>query len=143
MSGTTIPVLPAAPDSPAPFSTVTAAHATVPVTQAIAAAKDLPDLVNKLQMADPALAQQLEGKTLASSTTPIGTFIVPAVVWASAHWGLGWDATLCSMIAGALVLVGTYVMRYITTSPIAGIFSKGATPAQQAAVPPVAKGSIP
>ena len=118
----------------APFSTVTAAHANAAVTDAVAAAKDLPDLVNKLQVVDPALAQQIEGKALAASTTPIGTFLVPALVWLAARYGLGWDATMCSWIAGGLVLIGTYVMRYITTSPIAGIFSKAATPAQQAAV---------
>jgi hypothetical protein len=137
MSAATAPS--AIPDSPAPFSAVTAAHATVPVTAAISAARDLPDLVNKLQAADPQLAEQLEGKSLVASKTPLGTFVVPAVVWVSAHYALGWDATTCSMIAGALVLIGTYAMRYVTTSPIAGLFSKGASPAQVAAVPAAAK----
>ena len=105
-------------------TSVTAAHDSPAVSDAVAAAKDLPDLVNKLQAADPALAQQIEGKALAASTTPIGTFLVPAVVWLASHYGLGWDATTCSWIAGGLVLIGTYVMRYVTTSPIAGIFTK-------------------
>lgn len=119
------------PDSPAPFSSVTAAKTTPTVNAAISAAKDLPDLVNRLQVADPGLATQLEGKALATSKTPIGTFLIPALVWVSARYGLGWDATLCSEIAGALVLIGTYVMRYVTTSPIAGLFSKAATPVEQ------------
>ncbi len=115
----------------APFSTITAAHTTPTVNSTVLSAKNLPDLVNKLQEVDPQLAEQLEGKALVSSKTPIGTFLVPAVVWVAAHYGLGWDVTICTYVAGALVLVGTYVMRYITTSPIAGLFHKGATPVQQ------------
>ena len=121
---------PTTPDSAAPFSSVTAA-------------KDLPDLVNKLQVADPGLAQQLEGKSLASSKTPIGTFLIPAVVWIAARYGLNWDAQTCSEVAGALVLIGTYVMRYITTSPIAGLFSKAATPVEQVLVAQKTPGVMP
>jgi hypothetical protein len=124
------------------------------VTAAVAAARDLPDLVNRLQVVDPALAASIEGKALIASKTPLGTVIGLVLGWAIPHYGLAcsaaatatascWTQDTINLVSGAGALVGTavaaYVMRYVTTSPIAGFFSKGASPAQVAAVPAVAK----
>lgn len=94
----------------------------------VAASKDLPDLIAKAQVADPALAAQLTAKPLIASKTPIGTLVAGVVAWAAGRYGLGWDQTTCDLVAGCAVLLGGYGMRYISSSPIAGIFSKGATP---------------
>lgn len=119
MSATTMPIMPPA------TTPVTAAATTPAVNAAIQNARDLPGLVVALQTASPQLAEQIEGKPLAATKTPLGTFVVPVVVWVATKYGLGWDQTTCDLVAGALVLIGTYVMRYVTTSPISGLFSKG------------------
>jgi hypothetical protein len=141
MTATTIP-----PDSPAPFSSVTAAKTTPAVNAAITAAKDLPDLVNRLQVVDPALASQLEGTALIASKTPLGTVIGLGVGWAVAHYGMActaatvaaagcWSQNTIDIVSGVGAVVGTaiaaYAMRLFTISPIAGLFSKAATPVEQ------------
>lgn len=133
----------ALPDSPAPFSTVTAAHANIAVTNAIIGAKSLPDIVNKLQVVDPELAEQIEGKALIYSKTMWGGILTPVLTALVAKFGLGWDANTILLVEGAIVSIGTVVFRYLTTSPIAGILSKAATPAEQAAVSPSAKVAVP
>jgi hypothetical protein len=137
------------PDSPAPFSSVTAAKTTPTVNAAISAARDLPDLVNRLQEADPGLASQLEGTTLLASKSPLGTVIGLGVGWAVAHFGLAcsaatvavsgcWSQNTIDITTGVLCVVGTavgaYVMRMFTKTPIAGIVSKAATPVEQVLV---------
>ena len=94
----------------------------------VAAAKDLPDLIAKAKEVDPALAEQLTAKPLIASKSPIGTLVAGVVTWLASKYALGWDQTTCDLVAGAAVLIGGYMMRYITSSPIAGFFSKGATP---------------
>ena len=96
--------------------------------QVIADAKSLPDLIAKAQANDPALAAQLTGKSLLASKSPIGTLAAGVVTWLAGRYGLGWDDMTCNLVAGAAVLIGGYAMRYVTSGPIAGIFSKGATP---------------
>lgn len=88
--------------------------------RAVAAAQSVPDLVNKLQAADPALAQQLEGKALLASKTPWGTLACAGVAYAAAKWGLHWDETTVDLVAGGGLVVGAYLMRAVTASPIAG-----------------------
>lgn len=91
----------------------------------VADAKSLPDLIAKAQQADPELAQQLTGKALLASKTVWGvplTMIVSAVV---TRYGLGWDASTCGIVSGALVMVATVALRWVTSSPISGIFKKG------------------
>lgn len=124
------------PPMPPATTPVTAAATTPAVNSAIAAAKDLPDLVQKLQTASPQLAQQIEGMPLIYSKTPVGTLAVAAVTWAAAKWGLGWDATTCDLVAGAGLLIGSYFMRWLTTSPISGWFSKGTVTPPVIAPPP-------
>ncbi len=70
-------------------------------------------------MADPkALAEQLTGKALIASKTPWGTLAGGIVGFLVARYGLGWDQGTQTLVAGAGVLVGSYIMRWITTSPI-------------------------
>jgi hypothetical protein len=97
----------------------------------ISNARDLPSLVSGLQVADPALAEQITGKALIASKTPWGTLAVAAVSWGVSHYGLGWDANTCALVGGLGLVVGSYVMRAISSSPIKSWFIKptiGATP---------------
>ncbi len=93
---------------------------------AVAAAKNLPDLVANLKQIDSPLAQQIEGKPLAASRTPWGTLATGVVAWLAAKYGLGWDEQTCALVAGAATLLGGYAMRLITSAPITGLFSSGA-----------------
>jgi len=94
---------------------------------AVAAAQDVPTLIANLKAVDPGMAEQLAGKSLAASKSPWGTVAVAGVAWASAKWGLGWDQGTCALVGGLGILVGSYLMRYVTTSPIASILPKPAT----------------
>lgn len=110
------------------MSGATTAPAPTVRDQVVADAKSLPDLIAKAQAVDPALAAQLTAKPLLASKSPIGTLIAGVVAWLAGRYGLGWDQSTCDLVAGCAVLLGGYGMRYVTASPIAGIFSKGATP---------------
>ncbi len=92
-----------------------------PADEAVAAAKDVPDLVAKLKAADPALAAQIEGKALLTSKTPWGTLACAVAAYASTRWGLGWDQSTDALISGGALVIGSYVMRYITSVPISGL----------------------
>jgi hypothetical protein len=105
---------------------------------AIKAAQSLPDLVNKLQTVDPALATQLAGKSLVMSRTPWGTLAATGVAYLSTRYGLGWSEGFSATVAGVGLLAGSYFMRWITTTPIMGIFTKAP---RTAAVPAPAVGA--
>ena len=124
------------PPTPAEAATATVRNAIV------SDAKSLPDLIAKAEQADPALAAQLTAKPLIASKSPPGVIISGAIGWAVAHYGLscgaGADPTTCwsqdtvDLVSGVVTLlgagIGAYIMRWITSGPIKGIFSKGATP---------------
>ena len=97
---------------------------TKAVDAAVAAAKDLPDLVHKLDKVAPDLAQQLTGKALLASKTPWGTLLTALIAYAAAKYGLGWDQSTDELVAGVGLLIGAYAMRWVTTSPISGILRK-------------------
>lgn len=103
-----------------------AASAAAPtaIDNAVAAAKDLPDLVSKAQAIDPSLAAALEGKALIASKTPWGTLLAGAIAYFAAKQGFGWDETLCDLLAGAGVLLGSYLMRFISPARITGLLKK-------------------
>ncbi len=110
-------------------------NSTRAADEAVAAAKDVPDLVAKLKLADPALAAQIEGKALLRSKTPWGTLACAVVAYASTRWGLGWDPSTDALIAGCGLVLGSYAMRAITSVPISGLLrhtpvapAKGTTP---------------
>ena len=94
------------------------------VNAAVATARDLPDMVAKISRVDPALAEQISGKSLIAAKSPWGTLAAGGVSWLVAKYGLGWDETMVNLVAGVGVLVGAYIMRMITTSPISGWFRK-------------------
>jgi hypothetical protein len=118
MSGTTAPAAPAT------------TKATLEAS-AIKAAQDLPDLLAKLQAVDSPLADQITGKSLVSSKTPVVTLLVTGIAWVSARYGLGWDESTDTAIAGAALLAASYAMRFVSTTPITGLFApkSGATTA--------------
>lgn len=94
-----------------------------PVVNAVVAdAKNLPDLVKKLEVVQPDLAQSIEGKSLIASTTPWGTIAAGVVGWLVARYGLGWSPEFQALVAGFAVVAGSYGMRWISTGPIRGIF---------------------
>lgn len=94
------------------------------LNKAVAAAQDVPTLVAEFAAVDPAVAQQIEGKALLASKTPWGTLAVALVAWGAAKYGLGWDTNTDALVGGAGLVLGSYVMRAITNSPISGMFSK-------------------
>ncbi len=108
---------------------VTTGAPTTVTDQVIAQAKDLPDLIQKASTFDPALAAKFTGQALLASRSPWGTLAGGIVAWLVSHYSLGWDDATCSMVAGAGVLVGAYVMRWVTKHPITGIL-RAATPAE-------------
>ena len=73
---------------------------TAAVNAAIATAKSLPNLIANLYALDPALATQLESKTLLASKTPWGTLTAGVVAWVSSRY-----------------------MRALTKQPIAGVLT--------------------
>ncbi len=104
---------------------------------AVREAKSLPDLVDKLQVVNPTLAQQFVGKSLAASKTPWGTLLLPVVAYAAARYGLGWGPDVDALVAGVAVLVGSYAMRAVTSIPITGLFHAKALPPAVAASAPI------
>lgn len=126
MSTTTTP--PAPPSTPAE-------------NRAVLAAKDIPTLVAGLQAAGSPLADNLIPKALLASKTPWGTIIGTGIGWAVTHYGMActatqttacWSQNTIDVVTGAGVLLGTvlgsYVMRYISKSPIGGIVSAAPVP---------------
>ena len=98
---------------------------TAAANDAVAAAKDVPDLVSKLRLADPAMAAQIEGKALLASKAPWGTLACAVAAYASTRWGFGWAQSTDALVAGCALVAGSYAMRYVTSAPISGWF-KGA-----------------
>ena len=96
---------------------------SVSVDEAVAAAKDLPGLIEKLKTIDPTLSAALTTKPLAMSMTPWGTLAAAVVGWGASRYGLGWDASTCSLVAGVGVVIGAYAMRSISVVRIAGLFT--------------------
>ena len=107
--------------------------ATPAVNAAVAGASSLPALVANVRAIDPALATQLEAKPIAMSKSPWGTLAVAGAAWASAKFGFGWDAATDDLVGGAGLLIGAYLMRWVTNQPIAGWFKRPAPVATQPA----------
>lgn len=93
--------------------------------RAVAVSQDMKGLMENLRLANPALAESMTAKPLMASKTPWGTLAAGGIAWLSSRYGLGLDAEMCALLSGIAVLAGSYAMRYITTSPIAGVI-KGA-----------------
>lgn len=99
---------------------------TIPTTplrdQLVAQAHSLPALVSAAQIEDPALARQLTPKLLLLSRSPPGVLLAFVLSWALGRYGLRLDATAVDLLVGFTVLLSSYVFRYITASPIQGVF---------------------
>lgn len=130
-----------------PISVTKSAMATVEthkaalINDAVKAAQDMPHLVAMLQTADPTLAQQIEGKSLVASKTPWGTLVCSAVAFFATKYGLActaavttncWSNDTVDLVGGLAAmggaLVGSYIMRSITSAPITGVLTKGPPP---------------
>lgn len=101
--------------------------ASVAVNDAIATARNLPDLIAKARVLDPGLATVLSGEALIASKTPWGVLLTAGVSYAAAKYGLGWDQTTDELVAGLGVLAGAYLMRYISPGRITGLLAKTPT----------------
>lgn len=105
---------------------------------AVKAAQDLPDLVAKLEMVAPDVAQQLRGKSAAASSTLWGHMTILAIGAIVAKFGVNWDSAFQVELAGALVIGAQaawgIASRLWTGSPISGLLH----PAPVAAAPPAA-----
>lgn len=97
---------------------MTALCATPMVNAAIARARSLPELIASLP---PSMAVQLETKPLLLSRSPPAVLLATGIAWVSTKYGLGWDDTLDSLIAGGVLLLVGYLMRMVTRQPTAGI----------------------
>ena len=107
---------------------------------AIREARDLPDLIKRLEVASPALAAQFVGKSLAASRTPWGTLLLPVVAYVATRYGLGWTPDVDALVAGITVLIGSYAIRTATRVPITGLFRPAPVVAET--VPPVTKPGV-
>lgn len=96
---------------------------TALTNNAVAAARDLPDLVNKLQAVAPGLADQLTPKALTQSKSFYVTPFVTVLTWASTKYGLGWDPHTCEVVAVVVLIGVNAAMRAISTSPIGSFFA--------------------
>jgi hypothetical protein len=94
---------------------------TPEVNAAIATARDLPDLVHKLERVDPAAAEQLAGKALVASKTVWGGIATIGITWLVGRFDLGWGADVVSLLAGGAVIIG---LRIYTSAPIAGLLNR-------------------
>lgn len=108
------------------------------VDRAVNAAQDVPDLISRWETIAPELAAQLKPKALAASKTPWGTIVGTILGWAIPHYGLActavvttkcWSPDTVTYVTGFGVILGTmlgaYVMRYISGTPISGILTPG------------------
>ena len=96
--------------------------------QAVADAKSMPELISKLSILDPAIAQQFQGKALVASKTVWGQLIGMGVSWVVTKYGLGWDDQTSALVTGGIEMLLAIGFRYITTTPIGGVL-KVSTPA--------------
>lgn len=111
--------------------------ATPALNAAKTLAKDLPGLAADAQAIDPAAAQQLASKALIASKSPWGTVAAAGIGWGAAKLGLTcaagvvsascWTPDTVNLVAGFAAIggawVGAYVMRWVTSKPIAGLLS--------------------
>lgn len=110
------------------MSTVELSHdeklaSRVMMTNAVVAdAKSLPDLITKVESVNPDLAAAMVSKPLIASKTPWGVLLVTAITYGASKYGLGWDETTCDLVGGFAILAGSYFMRWVSSSRIAGVF---------------------
>jgi CHASE2 domain-containing sensor protein len=103
---------------------------------AASAIRNVPTLIAAAKNVDPALAAAIEGKALIQAKSPWGTVAVALVSWLAAKYGFGWGEDTNVLVAGLGVLVGSYVMRYVTVAQITGLFTR-TPPAQLVPAAPV------
>lgn len=97
------------------------------VNKAVAAAADLPDLVNRLSAVDPALAQSFQAKALSASKSVYFPLVVGGITMLASHYALGYSSDFVQLAAGGLIVAActatSAVVRVFTRSPIGGFFT--------------------
>ena len=94
----------------------------IAVNEAVRVAQSLPGLENRLAEADPDV-RIVRAKALLYSKTVWGALAAIVISRLATQWGLGWDATTCSVVSGGLVWVAVIALRYITKAPIDGMIA--------------------
>jgi len=79
----------------------------------VASATSLPDLIQKAEILDPAMANKLKGQAAVASATPVGALIGGVIGLLLTRYGLGLDADTVNLVSGLLVLGGGYVTHWI------------------------------
>lgn len=92
------------------------------VSSILASAKSWPEKLVELRKLDPAVAEQFEGKLLIYSKSPPAIVVAYVLSWLVARYGIGWSPEFTSTVAGVVVGIAAYGMRYITRAPIAGVY---------------------
>lgn len=113
----------------------TAGQPTTKTDQVLAFGRDLPDMLGKAEVLDPATAAKWTGKALLASKTfwgSIGVIVLSAIV---KRYSLGWDQNFIDTVVGLADLAALAALRKVSSLPITGIFTK-ATVAQVVATAP-------
>ena len=123
--------------------------------QIIAGAKSAPELLAVAQIVDPAMAASLTPKALIASKTPWGTLACSAIGWLVTKYGMActsavatkcWTPEDVNLAAGLVAMlgavVGSYLMRFVSSSPIAGVFKVMPAPVAAAVAPAQGPGSV-
>ena len=109
-------------------STSTVSKITQLENSAIKLAQDGPSLLSNLQAVNSPLADQLTGKSLIASKSPLVTLLASAAAYASAKYGFGWDQQFDVAVAGGALVIAGYVMRWVSTVPVTGLFKAKPVP---------------
>lgn len=93
--------------------------------EAIAASKNAPELVAKLKVVDPALAQRMEGVSAAGSKTVWGPLGSAVVAWLGVRYAVPLDPATANLVSG-LVAAGvgwlvSQVMHFIPHAPVTSV----------------------
>ena|ERR1044072_1755016 len=87
----------------------------------VARAMSVNDLIQTWEKIAPDLAEALKGKPLIASKTPWGVMACYIVGVILGDYGLSLSEAGTQVLAGILVLFGSFIMRYISTGRINGI----------------------
>jgi hypothetical protein len=87
----------------------------------VAKSMSVEDLIGTWERIAPDLAEALKGKPLIESKTPWGVMACYIIGVLLGDYGLSLSEAGTQILAGVLVLIGSFVMRYISTARINGI----------------------
>ncbi len=94
------------------------------VNTVLASSRTWPEKLAELRKISPAMAEQFDGKLLIYAKSPPAVLLAYVLSWVVARYGIGWSPEFTTWVAGAVITVVAYGMRYITRAPIAGVLRK-------------------